>query len=305
MDNNQNTLARIQEITTKCRSAVILIPSNPSIDAIGASTSLYLALSKMGKTVSIACSQISTSDLVASDKIQNIIGVGGDSLMVSFPYSDGAIDKVDYNIQGQSFNLVITPRPGFKKLDPNQVKFSYTGGLVDVIFVIDAPTLNSLGTIYSENQNQFNGKDIINIDRHLTNAYFGTVNYVNKTISSISELILTILKTLGVEIDRDMATNLYAGVAASTNNFTSYSTNADTFENIAILLRAGAVKKTFKKPVSFQRPQPQVINSIPSRNMEAPKTGPIESVETDSATEKPQTSQEWLKPKIFKGGGLI
>jgi nanoRNase/pAp phosphatase (c-di-AMP/oligoRNAs hydrolase) len=305
MDNNQNTLARIQEITTKCRSAVILIPSNPSIDAIGASTSLYLALSKMGKTVSIACSQISTSDLVASDKIQNIIDVGGDSLMVSFPYSDGAIDKVDYNIQGQSFNLVITPRPGFKKLDPNQVKFSYTGGLVDVIFVIDAPTLNSLGTIYSENQNQFNGKDIINIDRHLTNAYFGTVNYVNKTISSISELILTILKTLGVEIDRDMATNLYAGVAASTNNFTSYSTNADTFENIAILLRAGAVKKTFKKPVSFQRPQPQVINSIPSRNMEAPKTGPIESVETDSATEKPQTSQEWLKPKIFKGGGLI
>ena len=317
MDNNQNTLARIQEITTKCRSAVILIPSNPSIDAIGASTSLYLALNKMGKTVSIACSQKSSSDLVASDKIQSIIGAGGDSLMVSFPYSDGAIDKVDYNIQGQSFNLVITPRPGFKKLDPNQVKFSYTGGLVDVIFVIDAPTLNSLGTIYTENQNQFNGKDIINIDRHLTNAYFGTVNYVNKTISSISELILTILKTLGVEIDRDIATNLYAGAAASTNNFTSYSTNADTFEHIAVLLRAGAVKKTFKKPVTmntqptmnFQSPpmrvQPQIINSIPSRNMEAPKAGPIESVETDSATEKPQTSQEWLKPKIFKGGGLV
>ena len=49
-----------------------------------------------------------------------------------------------------------------------------------------------------------------------------------------------------VEIDRDMATNLYAGAAASTNNFTSYSTNADTFEHIATLLRLGAVKKTFK-----------------------------------------------------------
>ena len=312
MDNNQNTLARIQEITTKCRSAVIVVPPNPSIDAIAASTSLYLALSKMGKTVSIACSQKVQSDLVASDKFQNIIGAGGDSLMVSFPYADGAIDKVDYNIQGQSFNLVVTPRPGFQKLNPNQVNFSYTGGLVDVIFVIDAPTLNSLGTIYTDNQNQFNGKDIVNIDRHLTNAYFGTVNYVNKTISSISELVLSILQTLGVEIDKDISTNLYAGAAASTNNFTSYSTNADTFEHIAALLRLGAVKKAFKKPVpatappqQIMRPQPQVINSMPSHSPEVPKSNPIESVEKEALIDKPQTSQEWLKPKIFKGGGFV
>ncbi|MEK7634125.1 MAG: DHH family phosphoesterase [Patescibacteria group bacterium] len=309
--DNQNTLLRIQEISTKCRSAVIIIPPNPLIDAIAASTSLYLALNKMGKTVSLVCSQKPQSDLVASDKFQNIIGAGGDSLMISFPYSDGAIDKVDYNIQGESFNLVVTPRPGFQKLNPNQVNFSYTGGLVDVIFVIDAPTLNSLGTIYTDNQNQFNGKDIVNIDRHLTNAYFGTVNYVNKTVSSISELILSVLQALKIEVDRDMATNLYSGAAASTNNFTSYSTNAETFEHIATLLRLGAVKKAFKKPVpiSFQpqsvRPQPTITNSMQGRNVETPKSMPIESVEKEVAAEKPQTSQEWLKPKIFKGGGLI
>lgn len=322
MDNNQNTLSRIQEITTKCRSAVIIVPPNPSIDAVAASTALYLALNKMGKTVSLVSNQKPVSDLVASDKFQSVIGAGGDSLMISFPYSDGAIDKVDYNIQGDSFNLVVTPRPGFQKLNPNQVNFSYTGGLIDMIFVIDSPTLNSLGTIYTDNQDQFNGKDIINIDRHLTNAYYGTVNYVNKTISSISELVLSALQAMGVEIDRDMATNLYAGAAASTNNFTSYSTNAETFEHIATLLRLGAVKKAFKKPVpavtvpaqpAITFPvQPQQaspmraqINGVPSRNIETPKSMPIESVEKEAATEKPQTSQEWLKPKIFKGGGLI
>jgi len=322
MDNNQNTLARIQEITTKCRSAVIIIPSNPTVDTIAASTSFYLALNKLGKSVSIACSQKIQSDLVASDKVQNVIGAGGDSLMISFPYSDGAIDKVDYNIQGQSFNLIVTPRPGQQKINPNQVSYSYTGGLVDVIFVIDAPTLNSLGTIYSDNQNQFSGKDIVNIDRHLTNAYYGTVNYVNKTISSISELVLSIIQTLGVEIDRDMATNLYSGAAASTNNFTSYSTNADTFEHIAVLLRAGAVKKAFKKPTppgfqpqvinNFQsqpvlrpQPQPAVNNSNQNHSPEIQKSTPIESVEKEVSTDQPQTGQEWLKPNIFKGGGLI
>lgn len=308
MDNNQNSLLRIQEIITKCRSSVIVVPPNPSIDAIAASTSLYLALNKMGKSVSLVCSQKPQSGLVASDKFQNIIGAGGNSLMVSFPYTDGAIDKVDYNIQGETFNLVVTPRPGFQKLQPNQVNFSYTGGLIDMIIVIDAPTLSSLGTIYTDNQNQFTGKDIINIDRHLTNAYFGTVNYVNKTISSISELVLSVMKTLGVEIDRDMATNLYAGAAASTNNFTSYSTNADTFEHIAALLRLGAVKKVFKKPVSVAV-QPtmnfQLNNSMPSHSPEVPKSNPIESVEKEAVIDKPSTSQEWLKPKIFKGGGLV
>jgi nanoRNase/pAp phosphatase (c-di-AMP/oligoRNAs hydrolase) len=309
MDNNQNTLSRVREIVTKSRSTVILVPPNPSIDSIAAATSLYLALNKMGKTVSLACSQKVQSDLVASDKFQNIIGAGGDSLMISFPYTDGAIDKVDYNIQGEAFNLIVTPRSGFPKLNPNQVNFSYTGGLVDIIFVIDAPTLNSLGTIYTDNQNQFTGKDIINIDRHLTNAYFGTVNYVNKTVSSISELVLSVIQSLEVEIDRDMATNLYSGSAASTNNFTSYSTNAETFENIATLMRLGAVKKAFKKPVptptASVQSQPKVINSMPGHGPETPKSSPLESVEKETVTEKPQTSQEWLKPKIFKGTGLI
>ena len=124
-------------------------------------------------------------------------------------------------------------------------------------------------------------------------------------------MVLSIIQTLGIEIDRDIATNLYAGAAASTNNFTSYSTNADTFEHVATLLRSGAVKKAFKKPVpvtapqTMSFPQPQVINSMPSHSPEVPKSSPIESVEKEVTTEKPQTSQEWLKPKIFKGGGLI
>ena len=210
--------------------------------------------------------------------------------MVSFPYSDGSIDKVDYNIQGEAFNLIITPRSGFSKLDPKAVSFSYTGGVVDFIVSIDAPTLNTLGPIYTDNQNHFTGRDIVNVDRHLTNAFFGTVNFVNKTVSSVSELILTILEELKIEIDRDMATNLYSGVAAATNNFTSYSVSADTFEHIATLLRAGAVKKIVKKP------EPAKINHVPSA--ESQPTA-IEEVE------KEKNAQDWLKPKIFKNSGLI
>ncbi|MCS6956268.1 MAG: DHH family phosphoesterase [Patescibacteria group bacterium] len=319
MNNNINTLNRIAEIINKGRSGVIIIPPNPSIDAIASSTALYLGLNKIGKSISVACSSKVEADLIGSDKFKNIISAEGDALMISFPYSDGSIDKVDYNIQGEFFNLIITPREGYPKLNPNQVKYSYTGGTVDFLIVIDSATLNNLGEIYTNNQAQFTGKDIINIDRHLTNAYFGTVNLVDKTISSVSELILKILQTLKIEIDKDMATNLYAGISASTNNFTSYSTNANTFENIATLLRLGAIKKTIKKPEApkifsgFTPPSPSPIRQSYSQSPEIQPTTPIEKVEKEKQPaqsnfeqNQPQNPSEVLKPKIFKnGGGLI
>lgn len=329
MNNTQNTLARIHEVVTKGVSGTILLPTNPSVDAIASATSLYLGLTKMGKNITLACSQKVTTDLHAGDKIGENFATGGDNLVVSFPYTDGAIDKVDYNIQGNNFNLIITPRQGHPKLNPNQVNYSYSGGMVDFIIVIDSPTLNSLGSIYTDNQTQFTGRDIINIDRHLTNAFFGTINHVNKTSSSVSELILEILKQLQVEIDRDMATNMYAGVAASTNNFTSYSVNADTFENIATLLRFGAVKKMAKKPGnpnsfpvqnqfnpddSFEpQPAPTINKPVQSLNNQqgvsqySPEimTKPITKVEKETKSEQPKSAQDWLKPKIFKGSGLI
>lgn len=297
--NNQQTLARLHEIITKATSGAVVLPVNPSPDAVAAATSLYLGLEKMGKSVSLVCAQEVESDLIASDKIQSNLVIGGDSLVISFPYSDGAIDKVDYNIQGENFNLIVTPRQGFPKLDQNKVKYSYTGGNLDFIAVIDSPAVTSLGSSYSDNQNQFQGRELINIDRHLTNGFYGTINFVEKTASSVSELILSILQGLKVEIDKDIATNLYAGIATATNNFTSYSVNAETFEHVAMLLRMGAVKKSTRK-LDFANP----MNSFGKSHPEIHRVKPIEEVEKETKSEQ-KNPQDWLKPKIFKGGNLI
>lgn len=330
MNNTDNNLQRINEILNKGTNGAIVLATNPSHDAMAAATSLYLTLSKLNKNITLACSNenLANPDIMASDKIQTNLVNGGDNLVISFPYTDGAIDKVDYNIQGSNFNLVVTPRQGYPKLEPKQVKYSYTGGNLDFIIVIDAPTLNSLGSLYSENQNLFQGKDIINIDRHLTNASYGTVNLVNKTSSSISEIVFKLIQNLQIEIDRDISTNLYYGISASTNNFTSYSVNASTFETIATLLRMGALKKTYKK--SGQTIQSnQQMNSFPTSTF-PPQTGfnrsafsypsnqptqiqqpshesrnvkPIQSVEKEKQVG--ETPQDWLKPKIFRGNDLI
>ena len=318
MDNNvQQTLTHLNEVIQKGASGAIVLPSNASIDAVAAATTLYLGLHKMGKNVSLASATKVTYSLSAADKIQNQLATGGDDLVISFPYSEGSIDKVDYNIQGNNFNLIVTPRQGFPKLDPKQVKYNYTGGKLDFLITIDAPTLNSLGELYTANEKQFQGKDIVNIDRHLTNGFYGSVNYVNKTSSSISEMILKLLQSLGVELDRDMATNLYSGISASTNNFTSYSVTADTFETIATLLRLGAIKKTIGRSPAAQargfQPQPPMNPAFnqprqssfpqPRFNNQPDMVTPIDQVEQEPKGADAATPQDWLKPKIFKGGG--
>lgn len=334
MTNTVNpTLSRINEIVSKNQSGAIIVPSNATIDNVAAATALYLALSQLNKTVNLACSTNVNFDLTASDKFQTKLATGGDNLVISLPYVEGSIDKVDYNIEGEFFNLIISPRAGFAKFNSDQVKYSYTGGMVNFILVLDSPTLNSLGAIYNDNKPQFQGRDIINIDRHLTNANFGTVNHIDKTASSVSELALDIIRSLNVEIDKDIATNLYAGIAAATNNFTSYSVNAKTFESVAFLLRQGALKKLLKKPTtpmntgympsnmpqppSFSQSMPTSLPSMQS-NMrpQQPKpkmqvmtssekhVRPVEEVEKlDDDENNPPT--DWLKPKIFKGGGLM
>jgi len=237
------TIDQIREIVTKKESGIIVLPAKATPDAIAAGTSLYLGLTQLGKQVALVSSVLPESDMIGADKIKTDLQTGGDSLVVSFPYTDGAIDKVDYNIKGERFNLIIVPREGNPKLEPNDVQFTYTGGAIDYIITIDTPNLNAIGELYQKNQRDFEGKTIINIDRHLVNASYGMVNLVVKTSSSTSELIFKVLQGLKVKVDRDIATNLYNGILTATNNFTAYSVNADTFDSIAELMRAGAVKK--------------------------------------------------------------
>jgi len=311
--NNGQSVARINEVINKSNSGVIVLPPNPSADAIAAATALYLGLSKIGKNLSLACSSVIRSDILGSDKFQQTIATAGDNLVISFPYSDGMIDKVDYNIQGNNFNLIIAPRGGFPKLDPAQVKYSYTGGFIDFIVSVDAPNLNSLGAVYTDNQTQFQGKNLINIDRHITNGFFGSVNYVNKVASSTCELIFKILQGINADVDKDIATNLYNGLAQATNNFTSYSVNAETFETAAQLLKAGATKKPLKsqtRPVGIGTAVPSVFERQATKPIETIETQPQapegnqqgQTLPRQAATNAPQ---DWLKPKIFRGGGLI
>ncbi len=316
-NKQNNSLEEIADVLKNKATGVIFIPEKYTHDEVGAALGLYLSLLKLGKDVYLACSSKVDSKLPGAEKFQKSLSVKGESLQISFPYQEGSVDKIDWRIEDGKFNIIITPMSGFPKLDPSKVSFSYTGGTADYFVILDAPTLSSLGRLYGENKEIFQGVEIINIDRHFTNVRFGSLNYVDTAVSSISEVVLGILRHLGVEIDSDIATNLYAGITAATSNFTAYNTKPETLEAAAFLLRKGAKKSVLsQKPTSSVQsanltPSPnvkpasvpsvkinkQVLQTAPQKP-EVAKPQPSHETKEKPAEEK-NAPQDWLKPKIF------
>lgn len=326
------------------RSILIVISKNAKIDGLAASLAFSIAAITQGKTVYV-CSEAllpEGKNLAGYDKVATTLQLGGNILKVAFPYQEGAIDKVTYNITDDKFNLLIEPRQGQAALTANNVQFSYTGGAVDVIITIDAPNLESLGNIYLENPDIFLHEKIVNIDRRFDNKNYGVENLVDKQSSSTSEIVVRLLQGLRWEINPDSATDLYAGLSAATNNFTSFSTNAQSFEVASYLLKQGARKIAMvgKPQSSFNQPNPFGNLSATGQgdNMfledesaflqdpfTVPPTRPAMPVrqQTQGTVQQAQPQprataatpinksqdktppQDWLKPKIFKSTDLV
>ncbi len=263
--HKNDSIADIARAVKQGKTGVILLSATATPDDFAAGLALYLSLIKAGKDIYIVSSKRSEINFIGADKIASKLDIPGDNLVISFPYVEGAVDRVDAKIESGKFSIVIVPNQGFPPLDPKQAEFSRSGGTVDFVVLIGVTNLNSLGDLYEQNKDIFQGNEIINIDRKLGNARYGTLNLIDTSFSCMSEIIFRLIQELQVEIDQDIATNLYSGILAGTNNFTSLSIKPDTLEIAAFLMKKGAKKIPVRSQTaavsSVSRIQPQTVVS--------------------------------------------
>src|SRR3989344_7658411 len=256
---NGEQVSQAKNLLENSNNILVVIRINPSIDKIAGALSLYLSLSAAGKQVSLVTPTEMTvqfNQLVGVDKISTSFNAtSGKNLIISFPYQEGSIEKVSYNIENDTFNLVIEPRDGFPAITSEMMNYSFGNGDYDVIITLSCSNPNELGQILGKNQNLLRGKNIINIDTDNKNSLFGKINLIDSTVSSISEIILGLLDQLGLPIEPDMATNLLTGITAKTENFSSQKTTAGTFEAAAMLLKYGGRKSQFEAINPISTPQ--------------------------------------------------
>lgn len=113
-------------------------------------------------------------------------------------------------------------------------------------------------------------KKIINIDHHQGNKYRGPLTYVASNEAATSVIVYRILKELGVSLDKNIATALYAGIVGDTGGFRYTNTSAETFIIAAELMEhdiphADIARQIFaSQPMEFMRFLGHVLTNLKS-----------------------------------------
>lgn len=79
----------------------------------------------------------------------------------------------------------------------------------------------------------------VNIDHHAINDRFAMYNLVDASKSSVGEIIYNILKTMEIDIEADISTNIYVAIATDTGGFRYSNTTAETHIVAADLIARG------------------------------------------------------------------
>lgn len=144
-----------------------------------------------------------------------------------------------------------------------EIKTAYLNGKVfDVVFTVDTPVLGRLGKDLAVVAKQ--SKNLINIDHHVSNVRFGTVNLVDETACASGEIVYELIQSLGIELDADIAKCLYASILTDTGSFRFQNTTALTHEMAAQMIQAGASSEEASKNIygGFSLPRIRLLYQV-------------------------------------------
>lgn len=263
MDNN--TIQQIKDVVASSQSIGIAAPKNPSLDEMAAALSLYLLLKNSNKNVSIASPSdplVEVSSLVGIDKVEKSLkgsGSGNGDLTVSFPYTEGEIEKVSYTLEEGYLNIIVKAAEQGLSFDEKDVEYTRGGaGNLDLVFTVGATNLSDLDPVFDTQNLDIK---IVNIDNKEANEQFGDIVLISPKLSSLSEGVADLALSLGLNIDQDSAQNLLNGIASATNNFQDSKTSSLAFEMAALLMKNGAQRvasESARRGISVGQDQAQV-----------------------------------------------
>jgi bifunctional oligoribonuclease and PAP phosphatase NrnA len=105
-----------------------------------------------------------------------------------------------------------------------------------VMVTFDAASADRLGILQAS---AAAADELIVLDHHASNTRFGSVNLIDQAAAATAVLAFDLIGRLGVDISRDIALNLYAGLVTDTGSFRYSNTSPRLHELAALLLRAG------------------------------------------------------------------
>lgn len=129
----------------------------------------------------------------------------------------------------------------------NLIKKDISGNF-DVIIALDSGDIERLG--FRKKLNEF-GRMTVNIDHHKSNTNYGDLNIVDGDASSVGEIIYRLLDGK-VEIDYDIAVNIFTSIVTDTGSMRYSNTTPQSLKILAKLVDEG-VRSDFISRQVFEK----------------------------------------------------
>ncbi len=248
---------QILEYWNKAKKVLVVLPENPGIDRTCSAVALQLMFQKMQKQADIVCpTGLETANLDFIPTTPVVLDKPADQniLTINLDTSRSKLDELSYQAEETAVKIFLKPKNG--QFSPNDIGVSVGGSAYDLIICIGAQNLEAFGKAYQESPQLFFNTPKINVDTNPANEYYGTINLIDVTASSLSEVVTRLIDAneLGV-IDENIATVLMGGIIAHTHSFQEGSTTPQTLSIASKLITQGArqqdIIKTLYKTKDF------------------------------------------------------
>ncbi|MEZ4769081.1 MAG: DHH family phosphoesterase [Caldilineales bacterium] len=136
-------------------------------------------------------------------------------------------------------------------LPGSQGVVTQAAGPADLVIAIDSSDLERLGTVYD--QPLLHSLPLLNIDHHVTNLMFGSLDVVVPAATSAAEVIYDLATSQGWPIPPHAAQCLLTGLVTDTRGFRTSNVSARTLEIAQKLMEAGGSLHAVTEGVLEQR----------------------------------------------------
>jgi len=113
----------------------------------------------------------------------------------------------------------------FPGLDRIEIASAVPAGVdADAVIVMECSDLSRTGVA------GFDGRFIINIDHHVGNRMYGSLNWFDKSAAACGEMVFELIRSLQVPLSYEIATHIYLAILTDTGSFHHSNITPRTFD---------------------------------------------------------------------------
>jgi bifunctional oligoribonuclease and PAP phosphatase NrnA len=148
---------------------------------------------------------------------------------------------------------IYRPLPGSDRVHTGEEPPAGFPDRFDGIIVLECPSPDRTGL-----EQHLAARPIINIDHHLGNQLYGSVNWVDSAAPAVGEMVYRLAQGLKLTLDPETASCLYLTLVTDTGGFRFSNATPAAFEAAAALVRDGAHPEQVSQWLYESQPLPVV-----------------------------------------------